>query len=266
MPAHRPAEPDILRYYTDVFAEADRLHRTPQGRLEFTRTKELLARVLPDAPATVLDIGGGPGVYAGWLAAAGYRVHLLDLVPAHATAARQDHPAVSAGVADARRLPLSGGCADATLLLGPLYHLTDEADRVAALREAARVTRPGGPVVAAAISRSAALVDLTRQGRIDARTRPAVLAAYASGVNDPETGFTTAYFHRPEQLVAEFTAAGLPAPRLYGIEGPLWPLLDALGVQPTERLFTDALDCARVVESDPSVLGSSGHLLAVAVA
>ncbi|MFI0795679.1 class I SAM-dependent methyltransferase [Micromonospora rubida] len=216
MPEHRPAEPDILRYYTDVFAEADRLHRTPQGRLEFARTKELLARVLPDAPATVLDIGGGPGVYAGWLAAAGYRVHLLDLVPSHATAAR--------------------------------------------------VTRPGGPVAAAAISRSAPVVDLTRQGRIDARTRPAVLAVYASGVNDPETGFTTAYFHQPEQLVAEFTAAGLPAPRLYGIEGPLWPLLDALGVQPTERLFTDALDCARVVESDPSVLGSSGHLLAVAVA
>ncbi|MEO3781356.1 methyltransferase domain-containing protein [Micromonospora sp. B11E3] len=266
MPPRRPAEPDIVRYYTDVYTEADRLHRTPQGRLEFARTTELLARSLPPAPATVLDVGGGPGAYAGWLAAYGYRVRLLDLVPAHAAAARRNHPAVPAGVADARRLPLAGGCADATLLLGPLYHLTDRKDRVAALREAARVTRPGGPVMAAAISRSTQIIDLARQGRVDEVTRAAVLATHATGVNDPRTGFTTAYFHRPEELVAEFAAAGLPAPRLYGVEGPLWPLLDALDVGPAERLFRDAVDCARAVESDPAVLGASCHLLAVAPA
>ena len=266
MPHHRPAEPDIRRYYTEVFAEAERLRRNPQGRLESARTRDLLSRLLPAPPATVLDVGGGTGAYAGWLAAAGHRVHLVDLVPAHVAAARDAHPEITASVGDARDLPLPDDSVDATLLLGPLYHLIERADRVAALREAARLTRPGGPVVAAVISRNAALMDLTRQGRVDERTRPVLLATYASGVNDPETGFTTAYFHRPDQLVDEFTAAGLPIPDLYGVEGPLWPLLDALDVGPDDRLFRDAVDCAAAFEQDPAVIGASSHLLAVAAA
>lgn len=264
MPQHRPAEPDIRRYYTEVFTEADRLDRSPQGRLEARRTRDLLARLLPAPPAEVLDIGGGPGAYAGWLAAAGHRVHLVDLVPAHVAAARAAHAGITATVGDARDLPLPDGSADATLLLGPLYHLTDRADRVAALREAARLTRPGGPVVAAVISRNAALIDLTAQGLVDEHNRPLLREAYATGVNDPRTGFTTAYFHRPEQLVDEFVAAGLPAPALYGVEGPLWPVLNALGTGPAERLFADAVACAEAFERDPAVLGASSHLLAVA--
>ncbi|MCW3815641.1 class I SAM-dependent methyltransferase [Micromonospora sp. DR5-3] len=266
MPHHRPAEPDIQRYYTEVFAEAERLDRTPQGRLEATRTRDLLTRLLPPPPATVLDVGGGPGAYAGWLAAAGHRVHLVDLVPAHVAAAGTAYPEITASVGDARDLPLPDDSVDVTLLLGPLYHLTARADRVAALREAARLTRPGGPIVAAVISRNAALIDLTAQGRVDERTRALLLGEYATGVNDPETGFTTAYFHRPEEVVDEFSAAGLPAPRLYGVEGPLWPLLNALDTGPEDRLFQDAVACAAAFEQDPAILGASAHLLAVAPA
>ncbi|MEV0806195.1 class I SAM-dependent methyltransferase [Micromonospora sp. NPDC050200] len=260
----RPAEPDIRRYYTDVYDEAGRLGRTPQGRLERSRTRELLARLLPPPPAAVLDVGGGPGAYAGWLAAAGHLVHLVDLVPAHAAAARRDHPVAGASAGNARHLPYADVSMDAALLLGPLYHLTERGERITALREAARVTRSGGPVLAAAISRNTPMIDLIRQGRVDDATRPAILAAYATGVNDPATGFTTAYFHRPEQLLDEFTAAGLPAPTLYGIEGPLWPMLETLGAGEDSTLFREAVACARAFECDPAVIGTSCHLLAVA--
>ncbi|MEH0842843.1 class I SAM-dependent methyltransferase [Micromonospora sp. CPCC 205711] len=263
MIAIRPPEPDVRRYYTEVFDEAGRLGRSPQGRLEELRTRELLARLLPPPPATVLDLGGGPGAYAGWLAAAGHPVHLVDLVPAHAVAARRDHPVASASVGDARRLPFTADAVDAAVLLGPLYHLTSRAERVAALREAARVTRPGGPVLAAAISRNAPLIDMVGKGRVDDLTRPTLLDSYATGVNDSVNGFTTAYFHRPEQLVDEFTAAGLPRPTVYGIEGPLWPVLNALDVGEETPLFREALGCARAFETDPAVLGASSHLLAV---
>ncbi|QGN47208.1 class I SAM-dependent methyltransferase [Micromonospora sp. WMMD558] len=260
-----PPEPDVVRYYTEVFVEADRLERSPHGRLEATRTRDLLSRLLPPAPAMVLDVGGGPGAHAGWLAAAGHRVHVVDLVPAHAAAARRAYPEVTATVGDARRLPVAGAVADVTLLLGPLYHLTDQADRVAALREAARVTRPGGVVAAATISRHAPFMDLIRQGRVDDRTRPALLAAYETGVNDPVSGFTTAYFHRPDEIVDEIRAAGLPAPRRYGIEGPLWPLLPVTGGPDEDGpLFAEVLRCAALTECDPEVLGASSHLLTVA--
>jgi len=53
------------------------------SRIEFARTKELLRRFLPPAPATILDVGGGPGIYAVWLADEGYQVHLVDALPLH---------------------------------------------------------------------------------------------------------------------------------------------------------------------------------------
>ena len=68
-------------------------------------------------------------------------------------------PGIRTAVSDARSLDLPDGSADAVLLLGPLYHLASRADRIAAIREAARVLRPGGALFAAAISRWATRID-----------------------------------------------------------------------------------------------------------
>ena len=70
--------PEIRGYYEEA-PEAERL-RTGPFQLEFERTKELLAERLPKPPVTVLDVGGGPGTYALWLAELGYEVHLIDPV------------------------------------------------------------------------------------------------------------------------------------------------------------------------------------------
>ena len=45
------------------------------------------------------------------------------------------------------------------MVLGPLYHLIERSDRILALREARRILRPAGVVVAAAISRYAGTID-----------------------------------------------------------------------------------------------------------
>ena len=70
-----------MRAFYDRGDERDRL--STWSWLEFARTKELLLRHLPPAPARVLDVGGGPGAYAVWLAELGYDVHLVDPVPLH---------------------------------------------------------------------------------------------------------------------------------------------------------------------------------------
>ena len=67
----------VLAYY-EAGTELNRL-RTGIGRIEFERTKELLIKYLPKAPAVIFDIGGAYGEYSWWLASMGYKAHLFDL-------------------------------------------------------------------------------------------------------------------------------------------------------------------------------------------
>lgn len=259
-------QPEIVAYYQRG-VELDRLS-AGVGQLEFLRTRDVLARVLPGPPASVLDVGGATGVYAAPLAAEGYRVHVVDPVPEHVSASAR-LPGVSASVGDARCLAMADASVDAVLLLGPLYHLTSGAERVSAWREAGRVVRPGGVVVAATISRFASLVGGFTQGFLD---EPAfveiVRSDLASGVHRNEDQrpdwFTTAYFARPDEPPAEATAAGLTVERVVAVEGPVWMTgrVDEVLADPART--ATILELLRQVEAEPSLLGASAHLLTVA--
>src|SRR5260221_10411080 len=121
---------DIQRFY-QAGLEGGRLLEG-SGVIELARTQDVLARCLPAPPARVLDVGGGTGVYARWLAGRGYEVHLVDPVPRHVEEARAHPgpPLAGARVGDARRLEEADASADAVALLGPLYHLTRRDDRI----------------------------------------------------------------------------------------------------------------------------------------
>jgi SAM-dependent methyltransferase len=214
----------------------------------------------------VVDVGGATGVYAGPLAEAGYSVRVVDPVPAH-VAASGARPGVTATVGDARELPEETGSADAVLLLGPLYHLPDRADRVQAWREAARVARPGGVVAGAVISRFASLFDGVAKGYFaEPEFRGLVEGALANGVHRNPTDrphwFTDAYFHRPEEAPVEAADAGLTEIRTAAVEGPIWmtgPRLDEFLAD--AGLTGVMMDMLRRVEHEPSILGASSHLL-----
>lgn len=264
-------EPAIARYYERTPEES----RLEQGafRLEQERTRELIARHAPPVPAGVLDVGGAAGAYALWLAERGYTVHLLDAVPRLVEEARRRSAAAprglaSCGVADARSLPAGDQSVSLVLLLGPLYHLVDAADRATALREAARVLRPGGVLIAAGISRWASALDgLARDLYADDRYLHIVEQDLRDGQHRNPTErldyFTTAYFHRPEELRAEVADAGFDVRGLYGIEGPAWILPDITTRLADPERRSALLHICRLMESEPSVIGCSAHLLAV---
>ena len=250
------------------------------GRLEFLRTRELLARFLPAPPVTVLDVGGAAGAYALPLAAEGYEVHLVDPVALHveqasaASAAQPDAQLASAVVGDARALPVDDDSADVALLLGPLYHLTDAADRTRALHEARRALRPGGLLAAAAITRFASTLDGVAQGfLLEPGFEAIVERDVADGQHrnpDAHPGwFTTAYFHRPDELEREVAAAGFEVTALVAVEGAVGAAaethaLDAWLDDPGKREIL--LRAIRRVEAEPSLLGASPHVLALATA
>jgi SAM-dependent methyltransferase len=267
-----PAPEAIANHYASGY-EADRLHQGA-GQLDRERSRELLGRFLPPAPATVLDIGGGPGGHACWLAARRYEVHLIDLTPLHVELARQasarqpEAPLASTEVGDARALPWGSETADAVVLFGPLYHLTDRADRLQALREARRVLRPGGTLLAAAISRFASALDGLCRGFLkDPQFAEIVRRDLIDGQHRNVTGrpeyFMDTFFHHPDELRAEVAEAGFAAAGVYGVEGPAWLLSDFDTWWDNSEYRDRLLQLARALETEPSLLAASAHLIAV---
>src|SRR4051812_38202382 len=148
-----PAE--IFDHYERLYDESTRI-TTGFGTLELVRTQEIINRVLPAGPLRILDVGGGPGAHARWLAEAGHEVVVVDPVPRHVEASAAlgaEGVPVTAQLGDARALAQEDATFDVVLLLGPLYHLLEREDRVQAWREARRVVTPGGLVIAATINR-----------------------------------------------------------------------------------------------------------------
>jgi ubiquinone/menaquinone biosynthesis C-methylase UbiE len=264
-----PAE--VLAYYAG-FPEESRLE-FGSFRLEFERTKEILAQVLPGPPARIVDVGGAAGAYSSWLAQQGYEVHLVDASPrlveeARTRSAKSATPIASLSVADARRLPQEDGSAAVVLVMGPLYHLPSAADRVTSLREAFRVLAKDGIGVVAAISRYASALDgLARKLSLDPRFVKIRDRDLADGQHRNDTNnadyFTTAYFHRPDDLRSEMEVAGFRDVRVLGIEGPAWMLQDFDARWEDAALRKDLLDVARALQSESSIVGVSAHLLGI---
>jgi ubiquinone/menaquinone biosynthesis C-methylase UbiE len=262
---------DVQSYYA-TFPEESRLASGP-SRLEFERTKEVLGRLLPRPPAQIVDVGGAAGVYSSWLAEQGYAVHLVDasarlVEVARARSATSPTPLASLSVADARRLPQADGSAAAVLVMGPLYHLTSAGDRATALREAFRVLTAGGTIVSAAISRYASTLDgLARKLSLDPRFAKIRDRDLADGQHRNDTDnldyFTTAYFHRPDDLRSELGQAGFRDVTVLGVEGPAWMLADFDARWDDPALRKDLLDVARALEAQSSVVGISAHLLGI---
>jgi len=202
------------------------------GRLELLRTWDVLARVLPGAPAALLDLGAAAGRFAGLLAGSGYTVH--------------------AG-------PPVGGRFDGVLMLDPRRHAAERSGRLRAWREAARWVRPGGVVIAAAVNRIASAFEgLLRSGRPDDGPPGCGSRAVCRTCAPPE------YTHRPDELAAELAEAGLQLDRMLALEGPAWAISGLGRILADGPSTTLLLDSLRELEGEPSLLGASARLLVLA--
>jgi len=263
---------EIIDHYESV-NEAQRLEM-PDSEIERIRTQELMQRYLPSPPAVLLDVGGGAGVYAFWLADRGYQVHLIDGVPLHISQAeaaakqRGGPPVASISLGDARHLEHPESSVDGVLLLGPLYHLTDRSERIRALREVHRVLRPGGVLLAAGINRFASTIAALLEDFIaDPNFIPIYEQDLRYGQHRNPTGdprfFTTAFFHYPQELIDEVKESGFRFETLVAIEGPAYLLKNFEQQWESPSIQDRILRITRLVESEPTLWGVSPHILAV---
>ena len=262
----------MLEHYDQV-NEAERLS-AGVGELERVRMQDVLARHLPKAPARILDVGGAAGVHGLWLARQGYEVHLSDPVPRHVDQAKEasrvqaKFPIASCAVGDAREIEQKDASSDGVLLLGPLYHLTERADRLKALREAHRVLRSGGRVFAAAISRFASFMDgFSRDFVGDPRFVEILRQDLKDGQHRNPTDnphyFTSTFFHHPDELQREIEEAGFTFEKVVAVEGPVWVMgnfakhWDDLGKRSL------LLEFLRSVEEERTLLGATAHMIGI---
>ena len=266
-------DPEAAGHYGSGY-EATRLFASAHGELERTRTQEIIARYLPQTPTRILDVGGAAGAYSLWLLDQGYEVRLIDALPLHVELAaksfdaHQNRALASASVGDARKLDEPDQSADVVLLMGPLYHLTARADRLEALREAHRVLRPGGIVFAAAISRFASLLDGLARNLIDDPAFYEILKTDLATGQHRNPGqhpdyFTTAFFHRPDEIREEIAEAHFSLESVLVVEGPAWLLSNLADRMRDPAQRTQLMTLLRRVEQEPSLIGVSAHLLAV---
>lgn len=262
----------IFEYY-ERFREGQRL-QIGIGKLEYERTKDILLRFLPPGRATVLDVGGGTGPYSFWLAKRGHRVHLIEPSSKLLEEARRLSRNRRGGSlfdclqGDARALDFPDGFADAVLLFGPLYHLTDDTERRLALREAYRVLKKNGLVFCAAISRFASAIDgLAREFFKEALFFKIIKQDLSLGRHRNPTDrvefFTDAYLHRPSDLKTEIKQAGFSSCQVFPVEGLGIFLRNFDAVWNRQGLRTRLLDLIARTEHEESILGASPHLIGI---
>lgn len=146
---------EIVKGFYARYKEENRLDGSIQGKVEYLTTMHYIHKFLGEG-AKVAEIGAGTGRISIALAKEGYNVTSVEYSDANfeklkANAEGVDNIKVFHG--DAVNLEmLPDGEFDVTLLFGPMYHLYDKKDQMAALREAKRITRPGGKVLIAFLS------------------------------------------------------------------------------------------------------------------
>jgi len=262
---------NAVEAHYDLFAQRE-CERLERHRTEFAVTCRVLEEFLPLPPGRILDVGGGPGRYAVHLTRQHYQVTLVDLSPVSLDLALAK--ATEAGVylppplrADATALPAEfDGLFDAVLLMGPLYHLMAVEDRLAALREAYRVLRPGGMLFAAFITRFAPLRDIATHSPQWVLEHPRRYHRLLHDGQNPareDSTFPDAYFAHPDEIAPLIAAAGFELEAIQGCEGLLAGHEEAINAIKGE-LWEAWVELNYVVGRDPSLRGAADHLLAVA--
>ena len=142
---------DYLNDYYTAYDENGRL-LTRHGQVEYLTTMKFVEKYLTPG-ARIIEIGAGTGRYSHTLARMGYSVDAVELIEHNIEIFRKNtSEGENVTVTQGNAIDLSDFADetyDITLLLGPMYHLFTEDEKIRALAEAVRVTKKGGVIFVA---------------------------------------------------------------------------------------------------------------------
>ena len=232
------------------------------GIVEFETTMYHLHRFLQPG-MSVLDIGAGTGRYTSALMAEGYKVKAVELVRRNIEVFLKREPTANVVQGDARDLTaidIPTDSADITLLLGPLYHLISEEDKLKALCEAKRVTKPGGLIFVAYLMNEYSILSYCfDEERIGALR---------------EHGFVDADYHirsqkdelydyvRLEDINNLNAKAGLQRLTIFSPDGAADYMRTRLN-QMSEETFAHFINYQKCISERPELIGAGSHVVDV---
>ena len=255
-----------LEEYYNKFNEEKRLN-SRHGRVEFITSMKYIHDCLGSlmnekqldirSQIKILDVGAGTGRYSVPLAEEGYDVTALELVKHNLGRLKQKSDKVKAYQGNATKLKKFGNDEfDLTLVFGPMYHLMTKEEKIQALSEAKRVTKPGGIILVAYVMNEYAVVvygiqenhleESVKNGTLDAsyHTVPAADSLYA--------------FERIEDIDGYNQAVGLKREKILSPDGPanyIRPFVNQLSEESYELFVAYQLKvCER-----PDLIGAGAH-------
>lgn len=267
----------VKRYYdSNPEMEWQRLQHDIYGRIEYEVTLHFIHKYLSPG-CRCIDIGGGPGRYTIHLLQHQHHVTLIDLAPgllqkAQEEIDKQELTCNLDGIHEINAVDLSGiesNSYDLTLLLGPLYHLTTEHERIQAIAEASRVTKPGGYIFTAIIPRLSPIRDIFRGKSATAQTylsdrkeqidQILETGIYLNQEEDP-TLFTDTYFATTDEIPCLYQQRNIKLIEAFSCEGIAAFLNDRINQLVTdEHTWKNLLDLLIKTSTSPSILGAGEH-------
>ena len=230
------------------------------GIVEFETTMYHLRRFLhPDS--FLLDIGAGTGRYTSALMAEGYRVKAVELVRRNIDVFLKREPTADVVQGDARSMPyIPDATADVTFLLGPLYHLIGDGEKLKALLEAKRVTKPGGLIFVAYLMNEYSILsycfDEDRMGKLlekGAVDRNFHIQADADELYD---------YVRLEDIDRLDSEAGLARVTIFSPDGAADYMRTRLN-RMSEETFAHFIAYQQCVSERPDLTGAGSHVVDV---
>ncbi|MGG0655095.1 class I SAM-dependent methyltransferase [Rummeliibacillus pycnus] len=261
---------EIINYYNQ-FDEWGRLEREP---IEFQVNWHYIKKYLPQS-GHILDNGAGPGKYSMELAKEGYKVTLTDLTPRLVDIAKIKANELNLEgqfegfyAADARELNMfNDEQFDSTLMLGPMYHLQEENERIKAVKELKRVTKKGGLVFVAFMPRIRHILTslLFPENWRPNNNMDSIIEFSKTGSfrHADEGRFTGAYYFDIEDIKPFMESQGFETIDLIGsnagsiLNTDSWDYWRDKGEHQVKKIIDLIIERA----TDPYILGVSPHLL-----
>ena len=269
-----------VKNYYKHFDEKNRLKNDNSGKLEFLMTMGILEKNLPamtdGADISILDLGGGAGVYSFPLAKKGYKVTLADLSEVLLEQARKQKEEdkvqnlISCDQVNATDLSCyKDNSFDVVLFFGPLYHLTEKEEREKCVAEIRRILKTGGKVFASFIPHLSGSIALVQRfcwspDQVDINT---LEECFASGKfkNLSDNGFQEGYYPTSEEIETLFSANGFDELLVRSIRGFGYEKEDVIYKFKNKNVFSKLLELIDSTAEDKSIIEMCGHAMYVGV-